>query len=185
VHILKELRLPAAFFVSSGFVGLSTEDEDEFMKSRLYIKLGTEKTTGGLSFEDVRKIVEEGFTVGGHTVNHCNLTQLRAKDQVNFEISEDKRRLETITGKRIEYFSYPGGNYFNPVINLQDVLKEAGYIAAVTTVSGFNNVVSNPYMLRRELTGASMPAPVFRARVYGNYDPVRCIKEKIHKIKGL
>ena len=39
VPILKELRLPATFFVSSGFVGLSKEDGADFMRSRLYINL--------------------------------------------------------------------------------------------------------------------------------------------------
>ena len=64
VPILKELELPATFFVSSGFVGLSKEEEAEYMKSNLYINLGTEMTTAGLKLEDVRKIVEEGFLVG-------------------------------------------------------------------------------------------------------------------------
>lgn len=183
VPILKELELPATFFVSSGFVGLSKEDGAEFMRSKLFIKLGTDRrTTGGLKFEDVRKIVEEGFMVGGHTINHCNLAELRAKNQVQYEISEDKKRLETITGGKVKYFSYPGGNYLNPVIHLPNVLKDAGYIGAVTTVSGFNYVGSSPYLLRRELTRASMPWRVFRARVYGNYDAVQCIKQQILKV---
>jgi len=183
VPVLKELELPATFFVSSGFIGLSKEDETEFMRSKLSINLGTERTTGGLKFQDMRKIVEEGFMVGGHTLNHCNLSELRDRNQTYYEISEDKNRLEAITGEKVKYFAYPGGNYINPVINLSNVLKDTGYTGALTTVSGFNYIGSSPYLLRRELTDAPMPGRVFRARVYGNYDGVRYLRQQILKVR--
>ena len=183
IPILRDLRLPATFFVSSGFVSLSKEDEAEFIQSKLFSNPRNQRQiSAGLSFDDVRSIIEKGFTIGGHTVNHCNLGKLRARNQVQYEISEDKKRLETITGGKVKYFSYPGGDYLNPVIHLPSVLKDAGYIGAVTTVSGFNYVGSNPYLLRRDLTGASLPGRVFRARVYGNYDAVRCIKQQALKV---
>jgi peptidoglycan/xylan/chitin deacetylase (PgdA/CDA1 family) len=182
VPILRKLELPATFFVSSGFVGLSKENEAEFIRSKLLLKLGSRGIMGSLNFEDVRMIAQEGFTVGGHTLNHCNLTEILDDAQLRYEITEDKIRLERITGTKIKYFAYPSGAYHNPEINLTDVLRESGYRGAVTTVSGFNIAGLNPYLLHRELTGASMPEPVFRARVYGNYDAVRFLKQQISKI---
>ena len=179
VPVLKKLGLPATFFVSSGFVGLSKEHEAEFVRSKLFSTMGFRRITGGLNFEDVRRIVEEGFIVGGHTINHCNLAELRDSVQVRYEIAEDKLRLEKITGTKIEYFSYPSGAYHNPEINLVEMLRELRYRGAVTAVSGFNSVGSSPYLLHRELTGASMPVRLFRARVYGNYDAVRFLKQWI------
>ena len=179
VPILKELELPATFFVSSGFIGLSREEEDEFKRTKLFTKLGPRPITGCLSYKDVRRIVEEGFTIGGHTVNHCNLAELRDRDEVQYEIAEDKNKLETITGVKVKYFSYPGGDYSNPVINLTDVLRDAGYIGAVTTVPGFNSIRMSPYLLHRELTRASMPVQVFRSRIYGNYDAVISLKQQL------
>lgn len=177
--ILQELKLPAMFFISAGFTGLSKEDEAEFMRSKLSLKQGPERITGGLNFEDVKRIAEEGYTVGGHTLNHCDLTKLRDRCRLRYEIAEDKMRLESITGRKIEYFAYPCGAYYNPEVNLSEVLSECGYRGAVTTVSGFNSVGANPYLLHRELTGASMPGWVFRARVYGNYDAVRFTKDLV------
>jgi peptidoglycan/xylan/chitin deacetylase (PgdA/CDA1 family) len=182
VPVLKELGLPATFFVTSGFVGLSKEDEAEFMRSKLFVTIGPQKITKGLSFEDVRRIVKDGFTVGGHTLNHCNLGKLQDITQVRYEIAEDKMRLEKVTGVKAEYFAYPSGAYYNPEINLVGVLKESGYKGAVTTVAGFNNAKSNPFLLCRELTRASMPERVFRARVYGNYDVVCFIRERLLNI---
>jgi peptidoglycan/xylan/chitin deacetylase (PgdA/CDA1 family) len=175
VPVLRELKLPAIFFISSGFIGLSKDSEAEFVRSKLLLTMGNRRTTG-LNFEDVRRIVSEGFTVGGHTSNHSNLAVLRDGIQLRREIIEDKIRLESITGREIEYFAYPSGAYQNQVLDVAGVLKEAGYKGAVTTVSGFNSLGTNPYLLHRELTGASMPLAVFKARVYGNYEAVQFVK---------
>ena len=179
VPILKELGLPATFFISSGFVGLPKEDELEFIRSKLLLKLPTGSISGCLSVEDVKKLVEEGFSVGGHTVNHCNLAELRDRAQLGYEIAEDKMKLEKIIGRKIDYFAYPFGACKNLNLNLLDALRESGYKAAVTTVSGFNTANTDPYLLHREITYASMPTWAFKARVYGNYHAVRFLKQQL------
>jgi len=181
IPLLKKLKLPATFFISSGLVGIAKEDETEFMRSKLLIKLPVQRTTGALSFEDVKKIAEEGFCVGGHTLNHFNLAQSGDCAQLKYEIVEDKMRLEKLTGSRVEYFSYPFGAYHNKNIDLVTILRESGYSAAVTTVSGFNCAGSDPFLLHRELTYAWMHGWVFKARAYGNYDAVRFLRQGIQK----
>lgn len=181
--ILKELELPATFFVSSGFVGLSREEESTFIRTKLFSRYDkSHKITGSLNLEDLKIIAREGFTIGGHTLNHTNLAILRDSEKLRYEIAEDKNKLEKLTRSKIDYFAYPSGAIENPETNITELLKELGYKAAVTTASGFNIVGSNPYHLYRELTGASMPGLVFRARVYGNYDAVKYIKQIISKI---
>ena len=185
IPTLKELGLPATFFVSSGFVDLAKEDEAEFIRSKLLLEQTHYcKISGGLNSEDLKRIVAEGFTIGGHTLNHCNLSELRDSVQLRYEIAQDKQRLERITGRKIKYFAYPSGAYQNPGINLTEVLRESGYRGALTTVPGINNAMTNPYLLNRELTGASMPEQVFRARVYGNYDAVWFLKQWGRVIQG-
>ena len=179
IPLLRKLKLPATFFVSSGLVGLPNDKGSEYIRSRLLIKKAGERTTGGLSFEDVKRIAAEGFCVGGHTLNHCNLSQSRDSIKVRYEITEDKERLQWLTGSRIEYFSYPFGGYHNREIDLRQILRESGYKGAVTTVSGFNVLGSDPFLLHREITYASMDWWVFRARAYGNYDAVRFIRERL------
>ena len=152
------------------------------MRSKLLLRLSTESTTSGLDGEDVKRLVDEGFAVGGHTFNHCNLEELKDNVQLRQEIVGDKMRLEKMAETKIQVFAYPFGAYQNPEINLTEVLRESGYKGAVTTVSGFNTVGTSPYLLHRELTYASMPGSVFRARVYGNYDAVRFLKQRVGKI---
>jgi len=183
IPILKKLALPATFFVSSGFVDLAKEDEAEFIRSKLLLKQTLyDKTSGGLSSEDVKKIVAEGFTVGGHTLNHCDLSKLHDNVQLRYEIAQDKMRLEKLTGSNIGYFAYPSGEYQNSEINLVEMLKELGYRGAVSLIPGFNSVGTNPYLLCRELTYAWMPERVFRAIVYGNYDAVSFLKQQLQKV---
>lgn len=181
--ILKRLDLLATFFVCSGFVGLSQGDELAFMRTQLLIP-DTGSATGCLKDEDVKTLARDGFTIGGHTRTHCNLGELRDPFRVTSEISEDKKTLETMTRGKIKFFAYPFGACQNEKIDLVQILKESGYLAAVTTVSGFNDVSTSPYSLHREITYASMPGAVFRARVYGNYDLISYLKRKFRKIIG-
>jgi hypothetical protein len=64
VPALQKLELPATFFVSSGFVSLSKEDEAEFIRSKLFQTRSPRRITGGLTCEDVRRIVQGGFCRG-------------------------------------------------------------------------------------------------------------------------
>jgi peptidoglycan/xylan/chitin deacetylase (PgdA/CDA1 family) len=183
VPILKKLVLPATFFISSGFIGLSKEDELSFIKSNLLLnKSYFNSMTGGLSRDDVKKMADLGFTIGGHTSTHCILSTVKNRINLRYEIAEDKAALEKLTGQKINYFAYPSGVYHNPTLDIQEVLCEAGYKGAVTTVPGFNNFNTNPFLLYRELTASTMSAMVFKARVYGNYDAVQWLKKviKIH-----
>lgn len=177
IPVLKKLHLPATFFISSGFIGLTKTNEAKFMQTKLLLKYPAWKMNGCLNHEDVKKLADEGFHIGGHTINHFNLAELRDKNQLRYEIMEDKLRLERMAGTNVNHFSYPFGAFQNPAIDLTGILREAGYRSAVTTVSGSNRITTNPYLLHREITSASMPEQVFKARTYGNYDAVRSIKK--------
>ena len=185
VPVLKELGLPAIFFVSSGFVGLRHEEEIEFVRLNLCQTQDNQRISGSLTSAEVKMIADEGFAVGGHTLNHRNLGKLGDRAQLQYEIAEDKKRLEEITGRNVEYFAYPSGGAFNRLTNLARLLTESGYRGAVTTAPGFNSENSDPYLLHRELTGATMPSSVFKARVLGNYDPIRFVRELLASLPKL
>lgn len=176
IPVLRELRLPATFFISSGFVGLSREAEATYLRSNLLLNPSHRSRSAGLRVQDIRQIAEEGFTIGGHTVNHCNMSELVDVAQLRHEVREDKLRLENYSGTSIEFFAYPLGVYGNAAFDVAAILREAGYRGAVTTISGFNHAESDPYRLRREVIWSSMDYVAFRARVYGNLDAVMFLK---------
>lgn len=177
--ILKKLELPATFFISSGFVGLTKEEETEFKRRKLFRKLPPREISGGLSLSDFHKLTDAGYAIGGHTVNHVDLTEALDIGRLKHEIAEDKRWLEHMTGRNISYFSYPTGAFRNPQINLVELLREADYKAAVTTVAGFNTEHTNPFLLRRDIIYTAMPINIFKAHVLGESDAIKYIKKYI------
>ena len=171
--VLRDLGVTATFFVSSGFVGLREDKEADFAASKLR---NSQRTTGGLRAEELRKLAEEGFSIGGHTSNHVNLEEFRDIKDVRSEILEDKKELERITGTKVEYFAYPFGLYRNTHIDIVHVLQESGYRGAVTLVPGFVDASTNSYYGHRDLVHASMPMSVFKAKFLGNYDGVTFLR---------
>jgi peptidoglycan/xylan/chitin deacetylase (PgdA/CDA1 family) len=170
---LRRMGLPATFFVTSGFVGLDSGREAEFIRNRLKTNCST---TGGLSEAELRRLAEQGFTIGGHTRSHANLSELRDESTVRRELAEDKQRLELITGKPVRHFAYPLGAYLNTSLRLPEILQLVGYRSASTVVPGFNTSKSNPYELRRDLTSAGLALSAFKARVLGNHDAAALLK---------
>ena len=70
---LRRLRLPATFFVSSGFVGLAPSQQAAYVRSNLALPAGQARGVRGLSERDLRALADAGHTIGGHTVSHIDL----------------------------------------------------------------------------------------------------------------
>jgi peptidoglycan/xylan/chitin deacetylase (PgdA/CDA1 family) len=179
--VLRELGVTATFFVSSGFVGLQNCDVTDFLRNNLKT---SQQTTGSINAEELRKLADNGFTIGGHTGNHANLSALSDINVVRNEILSDKEVLERTTGTKIEYFAYPFGYHHNAHIDLAKVLRESGYRGAVTLVPGLISAITNKYCVNRDLVRASMLMPVFKARFLGNHDGVKFLR-KIIGLPGL
>jgi peptidoglycan/xylan/chitin deacetylase (PgdA/CDA1 family) len=172
--ILRDLGMNATFFVSSGFVGLQKDEEQDFLRNNLR---NNRQTSGSLTTEDLKKLAGQGFTIGGHTCNHVNLAEICDLNELCNEIQKDKIELERIAGTKVKYFSYPFGSYRNACINLENVLKDIGYRGAVTVVPGSITKNTNRYYLHRDIVSASMPMTVFKSRLFGNYDGVKIIRK--------
>lgn len=180
--VLKRLRLPATFFVSSGFVGLASAEQAHFVQSNLRLSSAESYGVAGLSEQDLRELADAGFTIGGHTMTHVDLATVDEIDRLMREVVEDKHRLERIAGQPIDYFAYPFGSFRNPSHLLRPILAAAGYKAATTTLPGFNTLESDRYLLKRELTSPQMPGLVFRARVYGNTDGAQFLRRLLTQL---
>ena len=176
--VLRDLGVTATFFASSGFVGRKAEETD-FLRNNLKSSL---KTTGCLSSAGLRKLAEDGFAIGGHTINHVDLSESYDINDIRSEIQKDKKELERMTRTRVDYFAYPFGFHWNAHIDLVQVLQECGYKGAVTIVPGFNTASTNSFLLHRDLVDASLPLSVFRARFLGNQDPVIFIRRILRRL---
>jgi len=99
--------------------------------------------------EQIKRLRDEGMEIGGHTVNHPILAVL-SEQEARTEIVNGKRRLEEITGTPVTLFAYPNGKPGQDY-GARDVrlVREAGFAAAVSTVSGIANCGSDLFQLPR------------------------------------
>lgn len=99
-----------------------------------------------LTKEEIRMLSDSGFVeIGGHTNTHAKLDLLDPSEQ-EIEILENKRQLESITGKKLLSFAYPYGR-LNEGAKAQ--AQKAGYHYAVATDSGPLALHEDRFQIRR------------------------------------
>jgi peptidoglycan/xylan/chitin deacetylase (PgdA/CDA1 family) len=81
-----------------------------------------------MTWEMLREMQRDGFTIGSHTKRHVSLPAEPA-DSLRDELIGSKRALEENLGIPIGHFAYPGGAFTFPVV---DELDQAGYDFAYT-----------------------------------------------------
>jgi peptidoglycan/xylan/chitin deacetylase (PgdA/CDA1 family) len=102
-----------------------------------------------LTSEQVRKLANAGMEIGAHTVSHpilskCDLPSARV------EIADSRKHLQRLSGQPIEMFAYPNGV---PGVDYDakhvDVVRDLGYLGAVTTAAGVATKNSDRFQLPR------------------------------------
>ena len=106
------------------------------------------KADYNLSWEEVREMSENGISFGAHTVNHPILTRLPVKIAED-EIVKSRIRIEKEIDKPCPIFCYPNGSREDFDEDIKGILKKSGFIGAVTTIWGVNNLNSDCYELKR------------------------------------
>lgn len=101
-----------------------------------------------LNWNEVRTLRREGITFGVHTVTHTVLTALDSVE-ARAEILHSKRRVEEELEEPATLFAYPNGTRQDFSDESIEVLREAGFAAAVTTIFGTNGPGINRFALRR------------------------------------
>src|ERR1035437_413527 len=101
-----------------------------------------------LTWEQVRIMQKRRIDFGGHTVTHPFLSRMPG-EQVSWEVSECKRRMEEELQLPVSHFAYPNGREEDFGAWNKDLIRRAGYRAAVTTMWGVNYGSTDPMELRR------------------------------------
>ncbi len=118
--------------------------------------------------DQVRELYQHDMEIGGHTVSHPILSTI-PDDQAVHEIAEGKKQLEAITGAAVTVFAYPNGK---PGQDYQpkhcDMVRKAGFKAAVSTQWGVSDAASDPYQLHRFTPWDDSPTR-FMLRLIKNY----------------
>ena len=99
LNILKEQQVPAAFFLVGNYM----------------------EKNGDL----VRRMVEEGHTVGNHTMHHYDMSRLTDKEAFSKELKDLEALYKEVTGQELpKYYRPPQGIYSEENLRMA---KELGY----------------------------------------------------------
>ncbi|MDP4038896.1 MAG: polysaccharide deacetylase family protein [bacterium] len=99
-----------------------------------------------LNWDQVKTLDKSGvIEIGAHTVDHLSLAAYSPSIQ-SFEIFESKRKLEEQLGHPVTTFAYPYGSFNGLII---DLVRQAGFSTAVTTVGGTGQSLDTIYTLKR------------------------------------
>jgi peptidoglycan/xylan/chitin deacetylase (PgdA/CDA1 family)/glycosyltransferase involved in cell wall biosynthesis len=99
-----------------------------------------------MTAEEIRQLASRpGHAIGSHTEHHLALTT-QSRETRRCEVVADKTALEQAIGRPVSIFSYPYGDYDAGVVS---VVREAGFLAAVTVDAGLVSAGSDRLMLPR------------------------------------
>jgi peptidoglycan/xylan/chitin deacetylase (PgdA/CDA1 family) len=136
VPVLSELSIPATIFVPTAVI--------DGRATYTWFK----RPPPSLTWEEIGELVAGGVVdVQAHTVTHVRLPQV-GDVQAREEIFESKHELERHVPYEVTSFAYPAGLYGERDV---DLVREAGYRGAVTTLHGVNPGGQSPYRLLRTL----------------------------------
>jgi len=97
----------------------------------------------------VRALHRSGMSVGGHTVNHPILASVDDGEAWR-EIVENKKRLEEMLDAPLTMFAYPNGKPDSDYRAVHaEMVRRAGYAAAVTTAPGVSRPGADRWQLPR------------------------------------
>jgi peptidoglycan/xylan/chitin deacetylase (PgdA/CDA1 family) len=102
-----------------------------------------------LTWDEVRTMARSGIEFGGHTVTHPILTTIQTQDELEFEISQCKLRIEQELQAPAVHFAYPSGKADEIPAAARQAVKRAGFVTAATTLSGQVGPGDDPQFLRR------------------------------------
>lgn len=160
--VLRRLALPATIFVTTAFC-------DQRARHPRYAY-----TTGALhlSWSQLRELAADPLiTIGSHSVTHPFLSRLGDAEAFD-EILRSRDRIESQLGQPVRYFCYPSGDCTQREV---DLVRRAGYEAAVTVAPGVNRPGVDLYRLRRtEVTDRDSVADL-DAKLLGAFDPLHLL----------
>ncbi len=121
-----------------------------------------------LSWEEILQMKKEGFDFGAHTCSHCVLTEV-SLEKAKWEIEQSKKIIEEKLGQKVEFFSYPYGE-FNGAI--EDLVQEIGFLGAVVTPHG-PGIEERPYALKRIGVNYDNSMRVFKFKISSGFSWLR------------
>jgi peptidoglycan/xylan/chitin deacetylase (PgdA/CDA1 family) len=145
--ILDQLHVPAAFFVITGMVGTTIEDD----RPRLEKHFAGGALVEFMDWDECRQLEHAGMVIGSHTASHVGLARLD-EEALRRELAGSKQTIESQLGAPCEHFCCPFGV---PGVDFNAhrdpaVASDVGYRSFATGVRGAMRPGDSPLFVRRD-----------------------------------
>lgn len=126
--LLEEYGFSGWFMIPSGFIETDSKKQIEFANKSL-IDIDCDSTTNriALSWDEVREIDLRGHTVTCHSMSHRRLCNELSQQELEFEIKDAKKLLESQLGHTVDLFTWVGGEEWAYGRGAFDLMKEVGF----------------------------------------------------------
>jgi len=150
--ILKKYHIPATIFVITQWTGGSSF----------------------LNWDQIREMAQHGIDFGSHMQRHSYIPGL-VREGIIAEVTGSKKDLERELKKPANHLCYPSGGFTDEA---KEIVREAGYLSAVTTNRGMDRYNHDLYELKRvKVTNSDAVKPFhFWAKLTGYYNLFRRTK---------
>jgi len=129
------------------------------MKATIYIIVDFIGRRGFMDDKEIKEVLDSGLVeLGSHTLDHLYL-KLTPESTARKQIFESKKILEEKFKVKVETFAYPYGAFSKKTV---DLVKEAGYKAAVSVIPSMIQSKENLFYLSRVRPGIFTPKMMIR-----------------------
>lgn len=117
-----------------------------YFRATIFVITGFVGRHNYLTWREIKQLDSTGMVeIGSHTVDHLDLTTL-SLPAARYQLVQSRRELANKLRHPVDSFSYPGGKFNSQVVEL---VREAGYRSAVTTLYGWATSQVDPLALPR------------------------------------
>ncbi|HWG38881.1 MAG TPA: polysaccharide deacetylase family protein [Terriglobales bacterium] len=137
--ILDRLGLSATFFVATGAVGTQQcFPWDAALPAPPKL----------MAWNQVGELHRAGFGIGSHTVTHARVSAVRGSE-LERELQDSRRRLESELGEPVRDFAYPFGGPGDCDFVARQAVQQAGYRCCLSCHGGLIAPTDSPFRLHR------------------------------------
>lgn len=173
---LAKAGVKATFFITVGFV-----ERDAAVIRRLRELSGVdESAVRPMTWDQVRHLLAEGFSIGSHTYSHPNLARLE-RSQATAEIEGARAVLEDKISAPVRQFAYPFGRpRFHVTAEIVEVVRAAGHETAAAVLFRRVKATDDSLLIPRFFVEQDDVATL-EAKVAGRWDPMGLWQEHLQR----
>lgn len=104
--VLEKYNGYGCFFVNPNFI----DGDDEYIRCFLKHKVHLPTYKRSMTWAQINNLHKRGHIIGAHTMDHTRVSEINKMDELDYQIGESKRIIESLIKADCDYFAFPYGH---------------------------------------------------------------------------